>query len=105
MGDNGYKAAVSGSYTISLKIDTQISIYISPGRVYESEQQSFSNCRFPKKLIQTYSVFPNVEEVSDVVVQPYNSLLTLKRLKENADSVVRVLGWGIKEDQKNSYWL
>lgn len=44
--------------------------------------------RFPKKLIQTYSVFPNPTEVSDVVVQPYNSLLTLKRLKDNADCVV-----------------
>ncbi|KAK4535159.1 hypothetical protein CDCA_CDCA04G1184 [Cyanidium caldarium] len=74
------------------------------------------NDRFPKKVIQTYSVFPNQaygggaghergsggsrasEEmeraerdeslVSDVVVQPYNSLLTLKRLTQNADSVV-----------------
>lgn len=27
------------------------------------------NDRFPKKLIQTYSVFPNQEEISDVVVQ------------------------------------
>lgn len=43
---------------------------------------------FPKKLIQTYSVFPNSEETSDVVVQPYNSLLSLKRLTANADSVV-----------------
>lgn len=46
------------------------------------------NDRFPKKLIQTYSVFPNNEEISDVVVQPYNSLLTMKRLTQNADSVV-----------------
>uniref|UniRef100_T1J8H8 Tubulin gamma chain n=1 Tax=Strigamia maritima TaxID=126957 RepID=T1J8H8_STRMM len=46
------------------------------------------NDRFPKKLIQTYSVFPNQDEISDVVVQPYNSLLTLKRLTENADCVV-----------------
>ncbi|SAM00128.1 hypothetical protein [Absidia glauca] len=46
------------------------------------------NDRYPKKLIQTYSVFPNSEEVSDVVVQPYNSMLTLKRLTNNADSVV-----------------
>ncbi|CAG2179081.1 unnamed protein product, partial [Oppiella nova] len=46
------------------------------------------NDHFPKKLIQTYSVFPNQEEVSDVVVQPYNSLLTLKRLALNADCVV-----------------
>lgn len=44
--------------------------------------------RFPKKLIQTYSVFPNQDEISDVVVQPYNSLLTLKRLTTCADSVV-----------------
>jgi len=46
------------------------------------------NDAFPKKLIQTYSVFPNSEETSDVVVQPYNSVLTLKRLVNNADSVV-----------------
>merc|ERR1719231_1653876 len=46
------------------------------------------NDRFPKKLLQTYSVFPNQNETSDVVVQPYNSLLTLKRLTLNADCVV-----------------
>ncbi|ODQ52788.1 tubulin gamma chain [Saitoella complicata NRRL Y-17804] len=46
------------------------------------------NDRYPKKLIQTYSVFPNNQQVSDVVVQPYNSLLTLKRLTQHADSVV-----------------
>jgi tubulin gamma len=46
------------------------------------------NDRYPKKLIQTYSVFPNNIEISDVVVQPYNSILSLKRLTENADSVV-----------------
>src|SRR5579859_148042 len=45
------------------------------------------NDRFPKKLIQTYSVFPH-QQSSDVVVQPYNSLLTLKRLTEKADCVV-----------------
>lgn len=49
------------------------------------------NDRFPKKLIQTYSVFPNNTEVSDVVVQPYNSMLSLKRLTTNADSVVTTL--------------
>lgn len=38
--------------------------------------------------MQTYSVFPNQDEMSDVVVQPYNSLLTLKRLTQNADCVV-----------------
>eukprot|EP00053_Salpingoeca_punica_P004801 m.51006 g.51006 ORF g.51006 m.51006 type:complete len:462 (-) comp12950_c0_seq1:580-1965(-) len=46
------------------------------------------NDRFPKKLIQTYSVFPNQEETSDVVVQPYNSVLAMKRLAQNADCVV-----------------
>ncbi|CAH3126689.1 unnamed protein product [Pocillopora meandrina] len=46
------------------------------------------NDRFPKKLIQTYSVFPQQEDISDVVVQPYNSILTLKRLTQNADCVV-----------------
>ncbi|KAL1139283.1 hypothetical protein AAG570_006269 [Ranatra chinensis] len=44
--------------------------------------------RFPKKIIETYSVFPNQDEISDVVVQPYNSLLTLKRLTRSADCVV-----------------
>lgn len=44
--------------------------------------------RFPKKVIQTYSVFPNQDEISDVVVQPYNSLLTLRRLTSCADCVV-----------------
>lgn len=47
------------------------------------------NDHFPKKLVQTYSVFPNNEtDTSDVVVQPYNSVLTLKRLTLNADAVV-----------------
>lgn len=48
----------------------------------------FFTPRYPKKLVQTYSVFPNQDEMSDVVVQPYNSLLTLKRLTQNADCVV-----------------
>ncbi|KAK1441901.1 tubulin [Babesia gibsoni] len=47
------------------------------------------NERYPKRLIQAYSVFPHLTtETSDVVVQPYNSILTLKRLALNADSVV-----------------
>jgi hypothetical protein len=44
------------------------------------------NDRFPKKLIQTYSVFPNTQD-GDIVVQPYNSMLSMRRLTENADSV------------------
>ncbi|KAJ5682521.1 gamma-tubulin [Penicillium macrosclerotiorum] len=43
------------------------------------------NDRFPKKLIQTYSVFPDSQ---DVVVNPYNSLLSMRRLTQDADSVV-----------------
>jgi tubulin gamma len=45
---------------------------------------------FPKKLVTTYSVFPNWQpgSQSDVVVQPYNSVLTLKRLTLHADAVV-----------------
>jgi tubulin gamma len=46
------------------------------------------NDHFPKKLIQTYSVFPSWADQSDVVVQPYNSILTMKRLILNADAVV-----------------
>jgi tubulin gamma len=45
------------------------------------------NDRFPKKLIQTYSVFPDTSN-SHVVVHPYNSLLSMRRLTQNADSVV-----------------
>jgi len=45
--------------------------------------------RYPKKLIQTYSVFPNqAQYATDVVVQPYNSLLSMKRLTLNTDAVV-----------------
>jgi tubulin gamma len=45
------------------------------------------NDRFPKKLIQTYSVFPDMQ-TTDVVVNPYNSLLSMRRLTQDADSVV-----------------
>ena len=44
------------------------------------------NDHFPKKLIQTYSVFPQPED--GVIVGPYNSMLTLKRLSMNADCVI-----------------
>lgn len=45
------------------------------------------NDRFPKKLIQTYSVFPDTQG-DNVVVNPYNSVLAMRRLTQNADSVV-----------------
>lgn len=44
------------------------------------------NDRYPKKLIQTYSVFPNND--ADIVVSPYNCMLTLKRLIQNVDASV-----------------
>lgn len=40
---------------------------------------------FPKKIIQTFSIFPNNDDSSDVVVQPYNSILTLQKLNKYAD--------------------
>ncbi len=46
------------------------------------------NDRFPKKIIQTYSVFPDTHNGGDVVVNPYNSMLAMRRLTQNADSVV-----------------
>jgi tubulin gamma len=42
--------------------------------------------RYPKKLIQTYSVFPM--EDGGVNIAPYNSILAMKRLTLQADSVV-----------------
>jgi len=45
------------------------------------------NDRFPKKIIQTYSVFPDTN-IESVVVSPYNSILSMRRLTQNADSVV-----------------
>lgn len=44
------------------------------------------NDRYEKKLIQTYSVFPNND--ADIVVSPYNCMLTLKRLIQNVDASV-----------------
>lgn len=43
--------------------------------------------RHPKMLVCTFSVFPLNEKTSDVVVQPYNTVLTLKRLAACADAV------------------
>jgi len=44
--------------------------------------------RFSKQIVQTFSVFPNQNESSDVVVQPYNLILALKRLILHCDCVV-----------------
>jgi tubulin gamma len=70
--------------------------------------------RYPKKLVQTYSVFPNQETsgemlsgigVSDVVVQPYNSLLTLKRLTRCADCVVVLDNTALNRLEQPSYFF
>ena len=45
--------------------------------------------RYPKALLTTFSVFPNSHEASDVVVQPYNSVLALKRLALCADGELK----------------
>lgn len=39
-----------------------------------------------KKLINTFSIFPSNEKTSDVVVQPYNTVLTLKRLIDHSNA-------------------
>ncbi|KAG5330221.1 TBG1 protein, partial [Acromyrmex heyeri] len=62
--------------------------YIPRAVLLDLEPRVINAIIFPKKLIETYSVFPNQDEISDVVVQPYNSLLTLKRLTQCADCVV-----------------
>jgi len=41
---------------------------------------------YPDRIMSTYSVFPS-PKVSDVVVEPYNSLLSIHQLIENADEV------------------
>jgi len=46
------------------------------------------NDRYPKKFLQTCCVLPNIDESSDVVVQPYNTILSLKTLITNSDAVL-----------------
>ena len=41
-----------------------------------------------KKLMNTFLIFPSSEGTSDVVVQPYNTMLTLKRLIDFSDATV-----------------
>lgn len=77
-----------GVCLIPLRVQPQGHQRCSAGCVFLCLKHSCVFFRYPKKLVQTYSVFPNQDEMSDVVVQPYNSLLTLKRLTQNADCVV-----------------
>jgi len=41
---------------------------------------------YPDRIMSTYSVFPS-PKVSDVVVEPYNSILSIHQLIENVDEV------------------
>lgn len=43
---------------------------------------------FPKKIVTAFSILPTNEEGSDVVVQPYNTVLTLSYLNEYTNNVV-----------------
>lgn len=51
-------------------------------RLLEILNDRFGN----KKMINTFSIFPSNEKTSDVVVQPYNTILTLKRLIDHSDA-------------------
>jgi tubulin beta len=42
---------------------------------------------YPDKIMCTYSVYPS-PKVSDVVVEPYNAILSIQQLIENADEVM-----------------
>lgn len=58
---------------------------------------------FPKKILQTVSVLPSSgESGSEVVVQPYNSVLTLKRLIQQADSVLLFDNKALKRIKANT---
>ncbi|KAJ8916010.1 hypothetical protein NQ315_010878 [Exocentrus adspersus] len=50
--------------------------------------------RFPKKLVQTYSVFPNLDEISDVVgeVDPTQVHKSLQRIRER--KLAQFIPWG-----------
>ncbi|ODQ62239.1 hypothetical protein WICANDRAFT_60307 [Wickerhamomyces anomalus NRRL Y-366-8] len=63
--------------------------------------------RYNKKLTTTYSIFPESVQSSDVVVQPYNTVLTLKRLIDSSDANIVIensalLNNAIKTFQSNS---
>lgn len=81
-----------GSFVLEKIRDRSVGLSTEPllcqTEISHHSSEPYCLFRFPKKLIQTYSVFPNQDETSDVVVQPYNSVLTLKRLLQHPDCVV-----------------
>ena len=60
---------------------------------------------FPGKIINCYSVIPNQIGQSDIVVQPYNSVLSMRWLNYYADSVIMFenesLGKILQSENKN----
>lgn len=44
--------------------------------------------QFPKQIISSYSILPTNEDGSDVVVQPYNTILSLSYLDKFCDSII-----------------
>ncbi|OQS54211.1 TUB4 [Ecytonucleospora hepatopenaei] len=43
---------------------------------------------FPKKILCDFAILPNNNQASDVVVQPYNTVLSLNKVRENFNVVV-----------------
>lgn len=82
------RSRVEQCFVFLMNLKMRLKWYVYPCAGMGSYLLEALNDRYSKKLVQTYSVFPNQMETSDVVVQPYNSLLTLKRLTLNADCVV-----------------
>uniref|UniRef100_A0A6P6YA14 Tubulin gamma chain-like n=1 Tax=Dermatophagoides pteronyssinus TaxID=6956 RepID=A0A6P6YA14_DERPT len=97
----GYEQAQKNLETLSNMIDTELemcnsaqaitichSISGGTGSGMGSVLLELLRMKYPKILLQTYSVAPNTEcGTSDVVVQPYNTVLTLDRLVHCADAV------------------
>merc|ERR1712113_539272 len=46
------------------------------------------NDKYPKKLLQSFSIFPEPDEIDCGNIQSYNSILGLKRLATSVDAVV-----------------
>lgn len=43
---------------------------------------------FPKSIITSFAIFPNADESSEVVVQPYNAVLSLNFMAQHCSSIV-----------------
>lgn len=50
---------------------------------------TYSSSAYPDRVLSTYSILPS-PKVSDTVVEPYNTILTLSQLIENVDHTVMI---------------